>query len=46
MYLVFICLQDVASLNPFLDANLGITPEEKPLAISGRNWGEAELDGT
>ncbi|CAM6091136.1 unnamed protein product [Calypogeia fissa] len=37
--------QDVTSLNPFLGANLGITPEEKPLAISGRNWGDAELDG-
>ncbi|CAM6096643.1 unnamed protein product [Calypogeia fissa] len=37
--------QDVTSLNPFLGANLGITPEEKPLAISGQNWGDAELDG-
>lgn len=39
-------LQDVASLNPFLHANMGISPDEKPLAISGRNWGEAELEGT
>ncbi|KAG6545542.1 hypothetical protein Mapa_013144 [Marchantia paleacea] len=37
--------QDVASLNPFLNANMGINPDEKPLAISGRNWGEAELEG-
>jgi hypothetical protein len=28
-----------------MSANMGVTPEDKPLAVSGRNWGDAELDG-
>jgi hypothetical protein len=24
---------------------MGIAPEDKPLAISGRNWGDAVLEG-
>lgn len=36
---------DMASLGSFFMANMGITAEEKPLAISGRNWGDATLEG-
>lgn len=32
-------------LTPFLTSAYKITPEEKQLAINGRNWGEAEIDG-
>ncbi|KAJ7554225.1 hypothetical protein O6H91_06G131900 [Diphasiastrum complanatum] len=37
--------QDISNLNNFLSSNLGLTPEDRPLAISGRNWGDAELEG-
>ncbi|KAK1312914.1 FACT complex subunit SSRP1 [Acorus calamus] len=37
--------QDVNSLTSFFQRNLGITPEEKQLSISGHNWGDVELDG-
>lgn len=36
----------MASLCSFFSANMGITAEEKPLAISGRNWGDITLDGS
>ncbi|KAK4834438.1 hypothetical protein QYF36_022701 [Acer negundo] len=36
---------DVASLTNFFQTNCGITPEEKQLSVSGRNWGEVDLDG-
>ncbi|GAQ83368.1 FACT complex subunit [Klebsormidium nitens] len=37
--------QDVKALTPFLTSTYKITPEDKQLAINGRNWGEAEIDG-
>ncbi|GMI99195.1 NUCLEOSOME/CHROMATIN ASSEMBLY FACTOR D, high mobility group [Hibiscus trionum] len=37
--------QDVASLTSFFQNNCGITPEEKQLSVSGRNWGEVDLSG-
>ncbi|XVF14219.1 hypothetical protein REPUB_Repub09cG0039400 [Reevesia pubescens] len=37
--------QDVASLTNFFQSNCGITPEEKQLSVSGRNWGEVDLNG-
>ncbi|XVF09814.1 hypothetical protein REPUB_Repub07fG0128700 [Reevesia pubescens] len=36
---------DVASLTNFFQNNCGITPEEKQLSVSGRNWGEVDLNG-
>ncbi|KAL3525963.1 hypothetical protein ACH5RR_014335 [Cinchona calisaya] len=37
--------QDVASLSTFFQTTCGITPEEKQLSISGKNWGEVDLNG-
>ncbi|KAM7267672.1 hypothetical protein ACFE04_009838 [Oxalis oulophora] len=37
--------QDNASLTNFFQTNCGITPEEKQLSISGRNWGDIDLNG-
>ncbi|KAK4789581.1 hypothetical protein SAY86_016885 [Trapa natans] len=37
--------QDVASLGNFFQNTCGITPEEKQLSVSGRNWGEVDLSG-
>ncbi|KAG5527441.1 hypothetical protein RHGRI_028362 [Rhododendron griersonianum] len=37
--------QDVASLTTFFQSTFGITPEEKQLSVSGRNWGEVDLNG-
>ncbi|GFP79264.1 fact complex subunit ssrp1 [Phtheirospermum japonicum] len=37
--------QDVASLNTFFQSNFGAAPEEKQLSISGKNWGEVDLNG-
>ncbi|XP_044504432.1 FACT complex subunit SSRP1 isoform X1 [Mangifera indica] len=37
--------QDVASSTNFFQSNFGITPEEKQLSVSGRNWGEVDLNG-
>ncbi|XP_010528322.1 PREDICTED: FACT complex subunit SSRP1 [Tarenaya hassleriana] len=37
--------QDVASLTNFFQNTCGITPEEKQLSVSGRNWGEVDLNG-
>ncbi|KAL0431696.1 UNVERIFIED_CONTAM: FACT complex subunit SSRP1 [Sesamum radiatum] len=37
--------QDVASLTTFFQSNYGKTPEEKQLSISGKNWGEVDLNG-
>ncbi|KAJ4707499.1 FACT complex subunit SSRP1 [Melia azedarach] len=37
--------QDVASVTSFFQNNCGITPEEKQLSVSGRNWGEVDLNG-
>ena len=28
-----------------MSTNMGVTPQDKPLSVSGRNWGDAELDG-
>ncbi|KFK33752.1 hypothetical protein AALP_AA5G055500 [Arabis alpina] len=37
--------QDVASLTSFFQTSFGKTPEEKQLSVSGRNWGEVDLNG-
>ncbi|KAI5665613.1 hypothetical protein M9H77_15466 [Catharanthus roseus] len=37
--------QDVASLTSYLQSTCGITPEEKQLSVSGKNWGEVDLNG-
>ncbi|KAL1538664.1 FACT complex subunit ssrp1 [Salvia divinorum] len=37
--------QDVASLNTFFQSNFSATPEEKQLSVSGKNWGEVDLNG-
>lgn len=37
--------QDVNNLSNFMTNTLGVTPEEKQLSISGRNWGEVNLEG-
>ncbi|OWM69759.1 hypothetical protein CDL15_Pgr025608 [Punica granatum] len=37
--------QDVASLTNFFQNTCGMTPEEKQLSVSGRNWGEVDLNG-
>ncbi|KAI4389065.1 hypothetical protein MLD38_001329 [Melastoma candidum] len=38
--------QDVTSLTNFFQSTCGITPEEKQLSVSGRNWGEVDLNGS
>ncbi|CAK9162870.1 unnamed protein product [Ilex paraguariensis] len=37
--------QDVTSLTNFFQNSWGITPEEKQLSVSGKNWGEVDLNG-
>ncbi|KAG8384731.1 hypothetical protein BUALT_Bualt04G0148700 [Buddleja alternifolia] len=37
--------QDVASLSTFFQSNFGAAPEEKQLSVSGKNWGEVDLNG-
>ncbi|GAV70260.1 LOW QUALITY PROTEIN: HMG_box domain-containing protein/SSrecog domain-containing protein/Rtt106 domain-containing protein, partial [Cephalotus follicularis] len=37
--------QDVTTLTNFFQNSCGITPEEKQLSVSGRNWGEVDLNG-
>ncbi|KAF3326915.1 FACT complex subunit SSRP1-like protein [Carex littledalei] len=37
--------QDVGTLNSFIQKNIGATPEEKQLSISGHNWGAVDIDG-
>ncbi|MCO5586963.1 hypothetical protein L7F22_040908 [Adiantum nelumboides] len=37
--------QDVSTLSSFMSINLGVVPEDKPLSVSGRNWGQADLIG-
>ncbi|KAI8019841.1 FACT complex subunit SSRP1 [Camellia lanceoleosa] len=37
--------QDVATVTSFLQSSCGITPEEKQLSVSGKNWGEVDLNG-
>ncbi|EEF45015.1 FACT complex subunit SSRP1 [Ricinus communis] len=37
--------QDHANLTSFFQSNCGITLEEKQLSVSGRNWGEVDLNG-
>ncbi|KAL7238431.1 hypothetical protein ACSBR2_004518 [Camellia fascicularis] len=37
--------QDVATLTSFLQSTCGITPEEKQLSVSAKNWGEVDLNG-
>eukprot|EP00270_Netrium_digitus_P014912 TRINITY_DN5150_c0_g1_i6.p1 TRINITY_DN5150_c0_g1~~TRINITY_DN5150_c0_g1_i6.p1 ORF type:complete len:701 (+),score=261.43 TRINITY_DN5150_c0_g1_i6:184-2286(+) len=37
--------QDVSNLTTFMASTLGMTAGRKEFATSGRNWGQAELDG-
>ncbi|XP_059069864.1 FACT complex subunit SSRP1 isoform X2 [Cryptomeria japonica] len=37
--------QDVSNLTSYMTNTMGVTPEEKHLSISGRNWGEVNLEG-
>ncbi|CAI8606451.1 unnamed protein product [Vicia faba] len=37
--------QDVVSLTNFFQNTFGITVEEKQLSVTGRNWGEVDLNG-
>lgn len=37
--------QDVGNLTTFMTNTIGLTPEDKQLSVSGRNWGEVDLDG-
>lgn len=37
--------QDVTSLTTLFQTNFGRTPEDKQLSISGKNWGEVDLNG-
>ncbi|AES99589.1 putative chromatin remodeling & transcriptional activation HMG family [Medicago truncatula] len=37
--------QDVVSLTSFFQNTFGITVKEKQLSVSGRNWGEVDLNG-
>lgn len=43
--LLLLCLQDVPSLTNFFQNSCGITPEEKQLSVSGKNWGELDING-
>ncbi|KAK3011056.1 hypothetical protein RJ639_012466 [Escallonia herrerae] len=36
---------DVSSLTNLFQSSFAITPEEKQLSISGKNWGEVDLNG-
>ncbi|RLM99672.1 FACT complex subunit SSRP1-B-like [Panicum miliaceum] len=38
--------QDVSNLSNFIQRSTGISPQEKQLSISGRNWGGVEIGGT
>ncbi|KAI3520826.1 hypothetical protein L1887_10278 [Cichorium endivia] len=37
--------QDVSSLTNFFQNSCGIAPEEKQLSVSGKNWGELDING-
>ncbi|KAH7532611.1 hypothetical protein FEM48_Zijuj04G0039900 [Ziziphus jujuba var. spinosa] len=37
--------QDASSLTNYFQNTCGLTPEEKQLSVSGRNWGEVDLNG-
>ncbi|CAI9752684.1 unnamed protein product [Fraxinus pennsylvanica] len=37
--------QDFSSLTTFFQTSCGIAPEEKQLSVSGKNWGEVNLNG-
>ncbi|WCJ31650.1 FACT complex subunit SSRP1 [Euphorbia peplus] len=37
--------QDLPNMVDFFQCNCGVTVEEKQLSVSGRNWGEVELNG-
>lgn len=45
LWLWMLLVQDVASLNTFFQSNFSTTPEEKQLSVSGKNWGEVDLNG-
>lgn len=37
--------QDVSSLTSYIEKTFGVKPDEKQLSISGRNWGEIDING-
>jgi structure-specific recognition protein 1 len=37
--------QDVSNLTSFIQKNMGISPDEKQLSVSGHNWGGVDIDG-
>jgi hypothetical protein len=45
LMLMFSILQDVVSLTSFFQNTFGISVKEKQLSVSGRNWGEVDLNG-
>jgi len=32
-------------LTNFIQKNMGVTPDEKQLSVSGHNWGGIDIDG-
>ncbi|KAM0886823.1 hypothetical protein ACQ4PT_029440 [Festuca glaucescens] len=38
--------QDVSNLTNFMQKNMGISPDEKQLSVSGHNWGRVDIDGS
>ncbi|XP_026424225.1 FACT complex subunit SSRP1-like [Papaver somniferum] len=38
--------QDVSNLTTYIQTSIGLTPVEKQLSVSGKNWGDIELDGS
>ncbi|OAY85475.1 FACT complex subunit SSRP1-A [Ananas comosus] len=37
--------QDVSTLTSYIQKNIGVTPEEKQLSVSGHNWGGVDING-
>ncbi|URD86576.1 hypothetical protein MUK42_28561 [Musa troglodytarum] len=37
--------QDVSNLTNYIQKNIGLTPEEKQLSVTGHNWGEIDING-
>ncbi|PKA51068.1 FACT complex subunit SSRP1 [Apostasia shenzhenica] len=37
--------QDVSNLTNFIEKTFGVKAEEKQLSVSGRNWGEVDING-
>ncbi|XP_006643849.1 FACT complex subunit SSRP1-A [Oryza brachyantha] len=37
--------QDVSSVTNFMQKNMGLSPDEKQLSVSGQNWGGVDING-